>query len=174
MLNRILVYSLSLLATTAFATGNGNEGGGGGGGFVRSGTYVTFGTAGFQINPTPLTNIPGLSLITGVIKNDLLLSNQEQAYLLQKILPMGGRKYFDVPNIDPSVYKELQKKYAAITGQPESSIVIFAVTDTRNKGNLHPANFLQAQYHRTGCYCVSRVILAACRMGSELSTGREC
>lgn len=108
--------------------------GNGGAGVEKNGVYMTFGSAGFFIDPQPQEVIPSLDLVLSTIDDFGVLEDQK-AWFKQAIVPMGARKYYNVlkEKLDPDTYRKLQEEYAKAMGQPPQSIVLFAITDVQTK-----------------------------------------
>lgn len=101
-----------------------------GGGVVRSGVYMTFGSAGLLVDPTPVIDVPGLDLIRSVV-DESGVPDRQKAQLWENILPYGARRYYDILTLDPQTYSKLVQEYSSLTKQPAGSIVIYAVTDPK-------------------------------------------
>ncbi|MBS1971345.1 MAG: hypothetical protein JSU04_13640 [Bdellovibrionales bacterium] len=114
----------------------------GGGGFYQDGQYLTFYSAKIQVRSTPmkLKEVPGLALLINKI-NQAPLNPQIKGSLLSLIYPSGSsRTYYQISEKDltTSQHQDLIEEYRRLTGEPESNLVLFGMTNDKAETFLMP------------------------------------
>lgn len=144
-MKQILFLTLLLMGNGSFAW---QEVQNGGGGVLTNGNYMTFYSAHIPVVTTPLSpsEIPGMAFLVNKIMH-MPLAPRDQKELLQLIFPTDGRVYFkmDESKMSSEDMKEIVKQYSQLTSIPESSVVVFAVTNRSVAGTVFFPAFYKLQ-----------------------------
>jgi hypothetical protein len=140
MSKRWLVAAACLWAPLALA---GSETRNGGGGVRRDGSYLTFGSAGYQVRMTPLRAAPGLWQIENALR-ELPMDQTTRSRLVNAVSPGERRRYFGIDEVlSPEKERELKEVYRKVLPPvSEHELAFFALTSPeRRETYLLPAFF---------------------------------
>lgn len=140
------VFYLLLVSQIALAIGG--HDGSGGGGVIQNGQYLTFGSAGFYINPGRLSKVdlPETVLTAQYFAKDTHMSPIVTAKYRNSILPSDSRVYYrvDEGDMNKDLIKRLIEEYQRVVKVPPASkLTIFAITDTNKKTTYLLPNFFK-------------------------------
>ncbi len=149
-----ILLALTAAASTAQAA-TGREGNGGAG-VERDGKYMTFYSAGFYTEPTPVQDneeIPGLNDLLYFLQQFPHISDEQRLNFINTVLPSSQHEYYKVKEdrFDAETMNRLLAEFGRVTGQPTDHLKLFAITDTNNgKTYLLPSFYqLTAQEQMT-------------------------
>jgi hypothetical protein len=137
----ILIFFIFLNLSLASAI---REVGDGAGGVSANGSYVTFFSAHVPVIPTPLAakEVPGLNYLLGQVQAMALMPARRQE-LVSFIYPTSRRQYFkgDESKMDSKQMQTLVDQYSKLTGLPQKSLTIFALTDHSTSNTVLLPNY---------------------------------
>lgn len=123
--------ALTLTVVSAYAAG---REGNGGAGVQRSGTYMTFYSAGLYTEPAPKNqeDLPGLNELVNFLEQFPYLSDQTKFRFINALLPSKTHEYYKAKEdrFDTTTLKRLLAEFNRVTGQPLDQLELFAITDT--------------------------------------------
>jgi hypothetical protein len=124
-----ILFSLSALA--------GHDSGNGAGGVADGSRYVTFYSSGIFVDSTELSidQVPQLSATSSLFLSNPSISAKYGSQYFRALVPSQNRKYFKVTpdKFTPELRAKLLAEYGRVSGLDVSKIVLFAITDIKNK-----------------------------------------
>lgn len=129
---------------------SGGHGTSGGGGVRMPQGVVTFLHAEqVQAQKVRIQELKAFRDLEAFLNSNVIFSQANRSRMLQALVPDDQRKYYSISkaDVDPEVYRGIAQEYAELKGFPIDQIVLYALTDKKEKQTFFLPEFFELSTH---------------------------